>query len=143
MPKTLAALLPHVLKTDADWKYHLLRNWSDILGPLASKVQLKKVYNDTLILGVQDSCWMQEMHLLSPVLLKTINKTLDQPYIKQVRFTLVGTPKKKKEEKIAPPKKVAQRVRLTPTEKRALEKIGDDGLRQALKNFLVRCHQER
>ena len=144
MPKRLAELLSSVLHTSESWKHQLLRNWSEILGPLADKVCLQKVYNKTLVLSVQDSCWLQEMHLLSPVLLKTINKTLDQPHINQLRFTLAGKPKKKTASKKNIPQSIPHKnVRLTPREKKTLAAIGDTELRHALKGFLVRCYQEK
>lgn len=141
MPKNIKDLLPTLLKTD-NWKLTLLSQWSAIFGPLANKVHLEKIHDDTLILGVVDSCWLQELYLLSPLLLTTINETLDQNRIKQLRFKTIGI--KKQKQSVAPKKIVAKKeVTLTQGEREALKNIKDPQLENALKNFLVRCYQER
>src|SRR5690349_13440966 len=72
------------------WQLHLIKNWSSIIGKLSTKVKLEKISNDTIVLGVYDSCWMQELYLLSDELLKKINSKLDEPKIKQIRFKQIG-----------------------------------------------------
>lgn len=141
MIKNIKDLLPALLKTD-NWKLTLLSQWHTIFGPLSSKVHLEKIHEDTLVLGVQDSCWLQELYLLSPLLLKTINETLDQPRIKQLRFKTIGIVKQKP---IVSPKKVTikKEVVLTQEERIVLKNIKDPQLEHALKNFLIRCYQER
>lgn len=99
MTKEIKNVLSLILANHANWKIHLLNNWSTILGPLSSKVYLEKIQEDTLILGVQDSCWLQELYLLSGMLIKTINQTLDQPRIKHLRFKTIGIKKKNNETK--------------------------------------------
>ncbi len=98
--------------------------------------------DDTLIIGVLDSCWLQELYLLSPLLIQTINEKLDRPRIKKLRLKAVGiTDKKVKKE--APKKKLAHRiVQLCPREQETLNKIEDEQLRQSLKDYLIRCYRE-
>ncbi|MDZ4123742.1 MAG: hypothetical protein U1E02_06145, partial [Hydrogenophaga sp.] len=99
---------------------------------------------DTILLVVQDSCWLQELYLLSPVLLKTINKTLDAPRIKNLRFRVASSAvKKEKKRNLEIKKQPLKKVCLNPTEEAALKKIGDQELTHALRQFLVRCYQER
>ncbi len=128
--------------TESDWKLKLIKEWPEIIGTLSTKVTLEKVHEDTIVLGVSDSCWMQELYLLSPVLINSINQKLDRPYIKQVRFKSVG----RKKEKAAPQKPtinvLRKEITLSPHEKAALEHIQDPELRAAIKAFRIRCYRE-
>lgn len=142
MTQKIDTIIQKILSKEQSWHIQLLSNWNSIMGPLHSKVQLEKIEHETLILGVFDSCWMQELYLLSPLLLKTINQNLDQPRIKQLRFKTIGTIKSKKI-KVGSQKKEIKQVELSRQEKEALKMIADTELQKALKNFLIRCYQER
>jgi hypothetical protein len=138
----LKELLHAIIHPEKNWKTDLLYRWHDIIGSLHSKVRIEKIYDDTLILGVFHSCWMQELYLLSPLLIKTINEKLDQPYIKQIRFKHVGL---KELQKKHSPHKIAKKkkpVELTKEDERTLAKIADPALRDVLKAFRMRCYQE-
>lgn len=143
MTKEIKNVLSLILANHANWKIHLLNNWSTILGPLSSKVYIEKIQEDTLILGVQDSCWLQELYLLSGMLIKTINQTLDQPRIKHLRFKTIGIKKEKQRNKTTNKARCNEPVSLSAHEYQALQNINDSELQQALKNFLVRCYQEK
>jgi len=143
MAANLKELLHALIRPEKNWKTDLLYRWNDIIGPLHSKVRIDKVYDDTLVLGVFHSCWMHELYLLSPLLIKTINEKLDQPYIKEIRFKQIGLKKSKKnitEHNAINRNKV---VHLTKEEEIRLEKIADPALRDALKAFRIRCYQEQ
>jgi Dna[CI] antecedent DciA-like protein len=127
-----------------DWKFILLRDWPTIIGDLAEHVSIEKIENDTLILQVQNSCWLQELYLLSPLLLSTINKKLDKAYIKKLRFKQKGIVTRheqpqNKQQKNSP----TSMPSLSPQERQALARIGDPQLQMALKEFLYRCHREK
>ena len=141
MALCLKDLLRSIISPEKNWKTNLLYQWRDIIGPLESKVRIEKIYDDTLVLGVFHSCWMQELYLLSPLLIKNINERLDQPRIKQLRFKYIGIKNvsHKKEKRISIPKKYVQ---LTSREESTLVKITDPGLRDVLKAFRLRCYQE-
>ena len=147
-PVSLMALhIKNVLQaytqTDKGWKYQLLNKWSSIFGDINTKITLEKINNDTVILGVYDSCWMQELYYLSPLLINKINESLDTPRIKNVRFKKVGKQKTNivlKKEHIPTTKKI---VPISLTEKRALNKIGDPELSKVLEAFRIRCYQEK
>lgn len=141
MAKNIKDLLPTLLKSSDNWKLTLLSSWPTILGPLSSKIHLEKIQNDTLILGVQDSCWIQEFYLLSPILLKTINKTLDQPRIKHLRFKTIGIRKCKVVKLQNKEEKQTLKVTLTEAECNALKRLKDPQLREVLKKFLIRCQE--
>lgn len=137
----LKNILDKYLDHETDWKLKLIKNWPEIIGALNNKVTLEKVTDDSILLGVYDSCWMQELYLLSPVLINSINKKLDQPRIKQVRFKQAGRKKVKKliqKKEIAPQKE----VHLSSREKDALNDVEDPALREALKAFRIRCYRE-
>ncbi|MCA9770283.1 DUF721 domain-containing protein [Candidatus Dependentiae bacterium] len=143
MIHSIKSILHSFFDTHNTWKSQLLEEWPSIIGDLKGQVQLEKINDDNLILGVRDSSWMQELYFLSDVLLKTINNKLDQPRIKKIRFktmshnqcTKKNIPKKKLE--------ACKVVTLSQKEQLALEKIGDAQLRIALELFLVRCYQEQ
>ena len=140
--KTL--LQPLLQSKEQPWKIKLLQKWPQIVGPLARKVVIEKIYQELIVLGVYDSCWMQELYLLSPTLLQVINQNLDQPRMKQVRFKLIGKTEHKKKKSIAKNHtNDVQPIKLTPTEQNALNSITDPHLRSALKAFLVRCYREK
>jgi hypothetical protein len=139
----LKDILHTVINPEKNWKTDLLYKWNDIIGPLHNKVCIEKIYDNTLILGVFHSCWMQELYLLSPLLIKTINEKLDQPYIKEIRFKHIGL-KKQKKINIAPAVlKRKKDVVLTKEDERALAKISDPALQEALKAFRIRCYEEK
>lgn len=138
----LKNLLQNILKVDHDWKLQLITQWPEIIGSLSSKVTLEKVTDDTIVLGVSDSCLMQELYLLSPVLISSINKKLDQPRVKQVRFKCAGRKKEKKVIQQNAAIKPQKDVDLSSREKQALNAIEDPALREALKAFRIRCYRE-
>ena len=140
--KTL--LQPFFQSNNQPWKLNLLEKWPEIVGPLASKVTIEKIYQESITLGVYDSCWMQELYLLSTTLLETINRNLDRPRIKQVRFKLIGKKSEKKRKRTAPTHKDEPlTITLTQMEQKTLERITDPDLRAVLKSFLIRCYQEK
>ena len=138
----LKDILQTLINPEKNWKTDLLYRWNDIIGSLHSKVRIEKIYDDTLILGVFHSCWMQELYLLSPLLIKTINEKLDQPYIKEIRFKHVGLKNLKKNNFNPTTIKKKKEIILTKEDERTLAKIADPALRDALKAFRIRCYQE-
>lgn len=144
MAQHIKNLLRNYIKIKEQWKQTLLENWPEVIGNLYNKVTLEKIYEDTLILGVYDSCWLQELYLLSPVLISTINKKLDEPRIKHLRFKQVNKTKNtKKQKKPTLKRKIIKKdVHLSSYEKIVLKKIDDPKLRDALAAFRIRCYRE-
>jgi hypothetical protein len=128
-------------QSDSSWQMYLLANWNTIIGKLRTKVKLEKIQDDTLVLGVYDSSWMQELYLLSNVLIHTINSKLDKPRIKKIKFKKAERSKLKKHE--IQPIKTSRKVELSCKEIGALKNIKDEELSEVLKNFLIRCHNQR
>lgn len=143
-PQSLATLIPLIFNEEHQWKYQLLKNWQAIFGKLSDKVYLERIQQDVLTLAVYDACWMHELYALSEILLASINKTLDKPYIKQLRFKRAGIrPKKTNTDCQSNPCKKQHAITLTTQEQRILDNIKDHELAAALKDFLVRCYKER
>lgn len=144
MTTPIKNILSSLFDNQDKWQLHLLSQWDTILGHLKTKVQLVKILDDTLILGVMDPCWMQELYLLSNLLIKTINQNLDQPRIKYLRFKTIGIKKNKQKKRTSYVDKLAiKEVQLSSKEERALKQISDPSLENALRQYLVRCYQEK
>lgn len=143
MAQSLKNCISQFFNESDNWKIQLLKNWQDVLGNLHTKVHLEKITDDTLTLSVADSCWLQELYLLSDVLLRAINQKLDKPRIKHLRFKKTGIAPTKKERKASVTKRSCKLTNLNAHEKNALEKIKDPQLKEALEHFLIRCYQEQ
>jgi len=123
------------------WKLNLIKNWPTIIGtPLHEKVSLQKINNTSVVLGVYDSSWMQELYLLSKLILKKINSHLDRPRIETIRFQCIE--KKEPTHKLKEAQTQQERkIILKPQEIKALQKIQDPQLSEALQGFLRKCQQ--
>lgn len=143
MAKSIKDMIDALVPNTTRWHTYLLENWASIMGPLHDKVRLEKVQDDTLVLGVFDACWMQELYLLTPMLLKTINDRLDKPYVKALRFRAAAQEHRVKKEQPLRRKLVIKSRTLTVKEQKALAKIDDEQLRSALQQFLFHCSTER
>lgn len=143
MTKEIKSLINNVLQANGNWKYQLLQSWSQIVGHLASRLCIEKIDNDVLILAVHNSSLMHELYLLSPILLKKINQTLDQQYIKRILFKQIGAQTSKKTVYQKRSVKKITTVVLSDREKKALAYINDQQLKDVLYRFLVRCYQEK
>lgn len=144
MALAIKDLLEKIIDHNKSWQITLLSQWQAIMGNLNSRVQLLKIEDDTLHIGVTDSCWMQELYLLTPVLLAKINQTLDQPRIKHLRFKSVGMPTTQAPKKQPISKQSKDRViTLCPFEESVLGQLQDDTLAAALRKYRMRCYQEK
>lgn len=137
---SLKDLVPLVVDAHTDWRILLLKNWDTIVGFLSTRTRLEKVTPTMIVVGVYESHWMQELYLLSPVLIDSINNFLGKPYIKQARFKLVEERTMPSHFK-APEKKrmVVGEIVLTRNQQRALDKISDPQMKEALIGFWGKC----
>ncbi len=145
MAQLIKQLLAQIIPHETDWKISLLKNWNIIIGDLSAHIFLEKIYqNEALVVGVYDSSWMQELYFLSPLLIKKINDFLGKNYIKTIRFKYIPVKKKidsfNKSNNIS--KNVAS-VQLSVQEYKILDIIEDPHLKEAIKNFRLRCLRER
>lgn len=140
--RSLKSVFKNIVGSDRHWKLNVLDNWATIVGTMSNYVSVDKIYEDTIVLTVVDSCWMQELYLFSDLLLKKINQNLDQPRIKHLRFKQLGVCKKKATVSKVVKKTSCKFVSLSSVERAALKKIKDPQLSSALEKFLIRCYQE-
>ncbi len=142
--KCISQVIDVVFKQQDNWKTYLMANWPTIIGDLKKYVTIEKVFDETLVLGVSDSTWMQELYMLSNILINKINQSLDKPHVKYVRFKLRSEkPAAKCNNQTKKPKPTVNKHKLTFREKKALEKISDRELHEALENFLNKCYHMR
>ena len=131
------------------WKINLIKNWPTIIGTLHEKVSLQKIHANSVVLGVYDSSWIQELYLLSKLILKKINSHLDRPRIETLRFQCIesSAAKTAAQKKIAAdsiknrPVQQKKQFVLKPGELIALQKIRDPQLSDALQGFLKKCQE--
>ncbi len=140
--KAMKPLIKTLFGQQENWKIQLLQHWPTIIGSLNAKVVLEKIEQDCLVLGVTDACWLQELYMLSPILRQAINKKLDAPRIKTLRFKRIG--KKKETRTQQQPRRTVLHTEgtLSKKEEEALAHIKDPELQSAIKKFLFRCQQE-
>lgn len=156
MPKEIKSLLNSFIHPDiaaqntatnkqyASWQIYLIANWNSIIGKLKDHATLEKIERDTLIISVTNSSWLQELYILSNMLIKKINNKLPAPYVKQLKFRL----HEKKDFKVRTthkagfPSSYAPDIKLTKKEESALEKIVDQELKLELKKFLIKCKEK-
>lgn len=132
-------------QSQQQWQLFLLHHWNAIVGDLHQYMRLEKINADhSLLIGVYDSTWLQELYYLSPVLLKNINDKLTHPYVTHLRFRYVDkkTYQKNKPFSATVPQDSSRPLTLTAQQHHALVSIHDNDLRQALYKFLVRCTME-
>lgn len=141
MAKQIKDLVLSVLPTES-WKIKLLINWPTIVGDLKKHVTLEKIDEHSLVLGAFNSSWMNELYLLSPILIANINKHLDYPRIKFVRFKIAQVKESKIETTSVKPIQEKKPIFLSTSEQKALSAISDEQLRDSLKKFLIRCKQK-
>lgn len=144
MTKHIKSIIETIITDQGNWKLQLLTQWPTIMGNVKTKVNLEKINNDSLVLGVTDSCWLQELYMLSPLLIEAINKKLDYPRIKTLRFKKTGVTKRvQKKERSGTQPRYLKQITILPHEHKALTCIKDPDLQKALENFLRRCKQEQ
>lgn len=127
------------------WQMYLIQNWQTIMGNLHTRICLEKIQGDTIVVGVYDSHWMQELFLLNSMLLDTINAHFDKPYVKQLRLKLAQQKEKQKTPDFAKATTGGEKtgpivpVILTQQHQNALSQVKDEQLQEALYQFLRYC----
>ncbi len=141
MTSPLKSLIDHIFASkDESWQFRLTKNWESIIGSLHKHMRLERIENETVFLGVYDVHWMQELYMLSKTIVRTINKGLGQNCVQSVRFRLVQRTIALKEELPKNTVKTAAIRPLSRKEQHALDAIGDEHLRSALRDFLLKTN---
>lgn len=141
---SIQQIIPDILNTDKNWRNTLLKNWSFIIGQLNCHMRLEKICDNTLIIGVYEPQWMQELFLLSKVIIDQINTNLGHKYITNLKFKLVEkiTPNTKNTLNITNSSinKISKKENvLNLHQQNALSKIEDEQLKESLYNFFLNC----
>lgn len=138
----ISKIINSMLGCSRNWKFQLVTNWPTIVGSLATRMHIEKIEHDSIIIGVCDSAWLQELYMLSDVLLQKINQSLPSPYIKKIIFKHAYIQHKKIHRHITTKQKSTHTEQpLTERERNALASIHDPELSNALHQFLIRCQQ--
>lgn len=83
------------LFADSKWnlkrkQYALWEQWECLVGTeVAKQAQPLQWSKDTLVVGVKDSCWLQELRMKETELLQKIRTTLPEISIKGIRWRLL------------------------------------------------------
>lgn len=99
----ISSLLQHVFNRKqwhVQWDFHVIfQSWSETVGRnIAAHAQPALIRNNVLWVHVDDSAWMQHLHLLKPGLLNRINTGLGERRLHDIRFVM-------QRETVAPEKK--------------------------------------
>lgn len=143
MTAPVKIVLDHIFAaTSENWRLKLVQNWQEIIGPLAVHMRLERVEENTAILGVYDAHWMQELYMFSRTIVRTINTALGGQHIQQVRFKLVPRPSHAKEMSttLIRPRHITRP--LNHRERKALDTIEDEQLKNALCAFLHKTTEQ-
>ena len=134
-------IIPQLLEEKVDWHRALLQNWQSIVGTLKTRIRIEKIYDNTLIIGVYESHWMQELYLLSSVLIDSVNTFLGEPRIAHLRFKLVEEKKRTPFLKKSVKTRKQTALRLSVAQEKALASLKDEQLKKALRDFWGRCQE--
>lgn len=141
---SLGALIPSVLNSQS-WQLKLLAHWPTIMGPAHSRVRIERIQGSTLILGVFDQAWLQELYFLQDAVKQKINNYMQEHVITTIKFKraepIVGLKPYNVPTGIVneiAPNKI---IEITVPERQALAQCKDDELREYLQKYLTRCKQ--
>lgn len=140
MTRKIPSLLENLYSDELKWKITLLENWHSIMGSMGTRIVLLSINESTLVLGVIHPAWAQELHLMKTTIQHNINTFLGKEYIKNIQFQ-VAKPLRKTPQPLSsgPRRPVIQHRSLTSREESVLEKVSDDGLKNALRRYLAFC----
>lgn len=138
-PDLAQILAQYLAQKISPWQFKIIQDWAIIAGNLSEYARVEKVTNDTLFLGVYDTAWMQELHLLSNMILQKVNRHLGNTYIKQIRLKYV------QRHRFQPPRATNSQAipesMLSKAELKALLNVKDLELRKSIEQFRHRCHE--
>jgi len=145
MEKCLGNLLATFFQTQKNWKIKLLSQFHDIVGnDLKDHVSIIKVNDTNIIIGVSNSCLLQELRALAPLLLTKINQSLDIPRLVAIQFKLRGYTQALGVFMTSNHDEISSKdtLTLTQNDREALNKIQDKELVHVLETFRKRCYKE-
>lgn len=114
------------------WHYEFIKSWPTIARGLEEHLSIGKIVKDTVTLEVHDISWLQEVHLLSPVILNRIQQFY--PVIQKIKVTKI-TKKQLKQKK-----EILSLNIITDQEKNVVKIVKDKDLAKALLNYYTICN---
>lgn len=131
------------VSVEQDWRLYLAQNWATVIGALHVRMRFEKIVGDMLVIGVYDVHWMQELHLLSVTIIRTINTKLGAEHVKKLRFVLVQRKDIRKTYSTEKHSVVQKPFSLSSVHVQALSRIKQKELYDALKKYFERCSYQR
>ncbi len=128
------------------WHIKLISEWPKVVGALHEQMRVEKIQGDLLTIGVFNASWLQELYLLSPMLIKSINDYLQHPYVKQIKCKAAARKQVDDIHSARKQEKTESRIvsrPLTSVEKKTLASVEDPELRSMLETLLYVTHGNR
>lgn len=116
------------------WHYEFIKSWPTIARGLEEHLSIGKILKDTVILEVHDNSWLQEVHLLSPVILNRIQQFY--PIIRKIKVS------KSNKKRSQLNKQILTLNKITDQEKNVVKIIKDKDLAKALLNYYTICNTQ-
>jgi hypothetical protein len=116
------------------WHYEFIKSWPTIARGLEEHLSIGKILKDTVTLEVHESSWMQEVHLLSPVILNRIQQFY--PVIQKIKVTKIN------KKRVTLKKENLSFNKITDQEKNVVKIIKDKDLAKALLNYYTICNTQ-
>lgn len=140
MAFSLNSVLVNMLAPEVDWRRRLIKEWTSMVGSLHVRMRLERVVHDTIIIGVYEVHWMQELYMVSDMIRSALNDKLGGEYIAKVRFVIADARSitTKKQPVVACHQSIVEKP-LQNAQKALLKKIEDKKLQEALSQLWYRC----
>ncbi len=151
MSQQINSIVQDLMPKQHHWKIQLFQQWQAIIGRLHGRVRIEKIYDNILVLGVCHPSWAQELYMLSDILKQKINAVLDKERIQKIRFQIVSNRDDKKrtsgmqktDSTITTSFSATTNVTLSVTEETLLATVENDELRDAIKQYYLRCREQK
>jgi hypothetical protein len=114
------------------WHYEFIKSWPTIARGLEEHLSIGNILKDTVTLEVHDSSWIQEVHLLSPVILNRIQQFY--PAIQKIKVSKIS------KKRIAQKKEILSLNKITDQEKNVVKIVKDKELAKALLSYYTICN---
>lgn len=139
MAFSLQMLVANILEVDTDWRKQLVKEWRTIVGSLHARMRLERIVKDTVIIGVYEVHWMQELYMISGMILDAINQKLGGQYVAKVRFVVADKARDHQKKIVILSKKSENKKPLAAPQEAILKKIHDQKLQDVLSQLWYRC----
>lgn len=135
--------LASLLVKEVTWHTVISQQWHTIMGDLSNRMCVEKIQKNTLIIGVYDAGWLQELYYLSDMIKQKINDYLQAPHVHEIKFKATLRRKQMSSPVYEKKQFSLKKHPLSPLEQSALNRIEDTNLRSLLHEFLLRSYEEK